>query len=203
MKPIDLIVSVVDDDEDCRVSLSRLLASRGYQVQAFESGETFLQLANTGRYGVAILDRNMGAVSGVDVFEALQKRASPLVALFLSGHGDIPVAVDVTKRGAFAWLEKPYQDAALTDALASALVEAAAIGARHQAKREALGRWDTLTPREKGVAPLLRQGLSSKLIGKELDVGWRTVDTHRANVFDKLQVANAADLERYMRDNEL
>jgi two-component system response regulator TtrR len=203
MKPIDLIVYVVDDDEDCRSSLSQLLASRGFQVQAFESGEAFLRSANTGRCGVAILDRNMGAVSGVDVFEALQKRASPLVALFLSGHGDIPVAVDVTKRGAFAWLEKPYQDAALMDALANALAEAAAIGARHLAKREAIARWATLTPREKGVAPHLRQGLSSKLIGKELDVGWRTVDTHRANIFDKLGVANAADLERYMRDNEL
>ncbi len=203
MKAIDLIVYVVDDDEDCRSSLSHLLTSRGFQVQAFESGEVFLRSANTGRCGVAILDRNMGAVSGIDVFEELQRRASPLVALFLSGHGDIPVAVDVTKRGAFAWLEKPYQDAALMDALANALVEAAAIGGRHHAKREALARWATLTPREKDVAPLLRQGLSSKAIAKELDVGWRTVDTYRANIFDKLGVANAADLERYMRDNGL
>jgi len=203
MKPMDLIVYVVDDDEDCRSSLSHLLASRGFQVQAFESGEVVLRLANTGRCGVAILDRNMGAVSGVDVFEELQKRASPLVALFLSGHGDIPVAVDVTKRGAFGWLEKPYQDAALMAALTNALVDAATIGARHHAKREAVARWATLTPREKEVAPLLRQGLPSRVIGKELDVGGRTVDTHRANIFDKLGVANAAELERYMRDNGL
>jgi FixJ family two-component response regulator len=202
----NLIVYVVDDDAAMRESTASLLASRGYQVQLFDSGETFLAQADIRRCGVVILDRHMGpaALTGDQVFDELKRQASPLVVLFLSGHGNIAVAVDVTKRGAFNWLEKTLTGAdQLLEATAAALVQAASIGDMQQARQKAAKLWDTLTPREMEVAREMRHGTRTKLIARKLVCGARAVETHRLRIRDKLNVGNPAELDRFMRDNDL
>ncbi|HEY8907782.1 MAG TPA: response regulator, partial [Rhodoferax sp.] len=101
---------VVDDDEAVRRSLGLLLLSRGYAVQTFESGETFLAAIRPQDSGCVILDLRMVGISGLQVFDELRLRSSPLVVLFLSGNGDISTAVDAVQRGAFGWLEKPCSE---------------------------------------------------------------------------------------------
>ncbi len=204
MNPSNLIVYIVDDDAAMRESTASLLTSRGYQVQLFDSGESFLAQADIQRCGVVILDRHMGraAITGDQVFDELKRQASPLVVLFLSGHGDIAVAVDVTKRGAFDWLEKTLTDAdQLLEATAAALAQAASICDRQQARGDAAKLWDTLTPREMEVAREMRHGTSTKLIARKLVCGVRAVETHRLRIRDKLPVCNPAELDRFMRDN--
>jgi DNA-binding response OmpR family regulator len=123
---------VVDDDEAVRRSLGLLLLSRGYAVQTFASGEAFLASADLQRAGCVVLDLRMEGMSGLQVFDALRAQDSPLVVLFLSGHGDIPMAVEAVQNGAFGWLEKPCNDERLLESIAKALQQAQDIAVRRQ-----------------------------------------------------------------------
>lgn len=205
MTPIRLKLHVVDDDEAVRRSLGLLLLSRGHAVQTFASGEDFLATADLQRPGCAILDLRMGGLSGLQVFDALRQRASPLVVLFLSGHGDIPNAVEAVQNGAFGWLEKPCSDDLLLDKVDKALALAHVLAGKRQAANGAMDRWQRLTPREKQVAALVAEGLANKVIARELvpPCGHRAVETHRAHIFAKLEVVNSHELYRLLRDNEL
>jgi len=195
---------VIDDDEAVRRSLGLLLLSRGHAVQAFASGEAFLEGAALDQPGVAVLDLRLDGLSGLQVFDVLRARASPLVVLFLSGHGDIPVAVEAVQNGAFGWLEKPCTDGRLLEAIEKALTRAAEIGARLQARQAALALWNKLTPREMQVARLVAEGLPNKRIAQMLaPIEPRTVETHRAHVFAKLGLANSHELDRFLREHEL
>ncbi|MDY7578274.1 response regulator [Herbaspirillum sp. RTI4] len=199
----NLILYVVDDDEAVRKGLVYLLASRSYQVQLFESGEAFLASADLERCGCVILDLRMVGISGLQVFDALRQRNSPLVVLFLSGHGDIGMAVEATKKGAFGWLVKPCDDVTLLDHVAQALQAAAEVAARLPLTRAAQARWQTLTPKEKEVASLVREGPHNKDIALALQSAVRTVEAHRAKVYAKLDVSNPTELDRFMRDHHL
>jgi FixJ family two-component response regulator len=195
---------VVDDDEAVRASLGLLLLSRGYVVQTFASGEAFLADADLQRPGCAILDLRMPGMSGLQVFQALRAQDSPLVTLFLSGHGDIPMAVEAIQNGAFGWLEKPSNDERLLDSVAKALRHAGELAARRQARKTAQALWDKLTPREKQVARLVAEGKPNKQIAQELaPLEQRTVETHRAHTFAKLGVANSHQLDRFLREHGL
>lgn len=195
---------VVDDDEAVRRSLGLLLLSRGYAVQAFASGEAFLAGTDLQRAGCVILDLRMEGMSGLQVFDALRAQDSPLVVLFLSGHGDIPMAVEAAQNGAFGWLEKPCNDERLLDTIARALQQAGEIGARRQSRQAAQALWDKLTPREMQVARLVAEGKPNKQIAQELaPLEQRTVETHRAHVFAKLGLANSHQLDRFLREHAL
>ncbi len=197
-------IFVVDDDEAVRASLGLLLLSRGYVVQTFASGEAFLADADHQRPGCAILDVRMAGLSGLQVFQALRGKGSPLVTLFLSGHGDIPMAVQAIQDGAFGWLEKPCNDERLLDSVARALGHAGELAARRQARRAAQALWDKLTPREKQVARLVAEGKPNRQIALELaPLEQRTVETHRAHTFAKLGVANSHQLDRFLREHGL
>jgi two-component system, LuxR family, response regulator TtrR len=205
MNPPQMNLYVVDDDEAVRRSLGLLLLSRGHAVQTFGSGEDFLAAAQLQRPGCVILDLRMGGLSGLQVFDALRERASPLVVLFLSGHGDIPNAVEAVQNGAFGWLEKPCSDDQLLEKIDKALALAQALAGKHQAASSAMDRWQRLTPREKQVAVLVAEGMANKVIARELvpPCGHRAVETHRAHIFAKLEVANSHELYRLIRDNGL
>jgi FixJ family two-component response regulator len=203
MNTKNLILYVVDDDEGVRKSLTYLLASRGYQVQLFDSGESFLAKADIMRGGCVILDLRMDGISGLQVFEAIRQRASPLVVLFLSGHGDISIAVEATKNGAFGWLEKPCDETRLLNTVAQALEQAQTVAAKIPMQREAHNRWCNLTPREQQVAHLLRNGKSNKEIARDIHCEVRTVETHRAKVYAKLDQSTPIELDRYLRENKL
>jgi len=195
---------VIDDDEAVRRSLGLLLLSRGHAVQAFASGEAFLEGAALDQPGVAVLDLRMDGMSGLQVFDALRDKQSPLVVLFLSGHGDIPIAVQAVQNGAFGWLEKPCTDERLLEMLEKALAHATEIGTRLQARQAALSLWQKLTPREVQVARLVAEGHANKRIAQLLTpIEPRTVETHRAHVFAKLGLANSHELDRFIRDHAL
>ena len=199
MNPSDLTVHVVDDDEAVRKSILYLLTAKGFQVCTHASGESFLESADLLRGGCVILDLRMGGLSGLQVFDVLRERESPLVPLFLSGHGDISLAVDATKKGAFGWLEKPCKDTVLHDTVAQAMQEAARAYAAFRTRSEQQVRWQTLTPREREVAMQLRTGAANKLVARSLDIDVRTVETHRAKVYSKLGVTNPTELDAFLR----
>ncbi|MBC7376234.1 MAG: response regulator transcription factor, partial [Burkholderiaceae bacterium] len=159
---------VVDDDEAVRRSLGLLLLARGYPVQAFASGEAFLAGADVQRAGCAILDLRLGGMSGLEVFEALRVQSSPLVVLFLSGHGEIPLAVGAVQDGAFGWLEKPCNDERLLAVIAQALEKSASISAQSQARQAAQELWGRLTPREMQIARRVAEGTPNKRIALDL-----------------------------------
>ncbi|WP_374317996.1 response regulator transcription factor [Aquabacterium sp.] len=187
-----IAVSVVDDDEAVRRSLLMLLFPQGLAVQGFASGEDFLAAVDPQQPGCVILDLRLGGMSGLQVFERLREARSPQVVLFLSGHGDIPTALEAVKRGAFDWVVKPDTEQ-LLDKLPLALTEAAD-------RIEALTQWRSLTPREREVARWVALGLSNKAIARTLvpECSSRSVETHRAHVFAKLGPANDNELGRWM-----
>lgn len=195
---------VVDDDEAVRRSLGLLLLSRGYAVQTFASGEAFLASADIQRAGCVVLDLRMEGMSGLQVFDALRAQDSPLVVLFLSGHGDIPMAIEAVQNGAFGWLEKPCNDERLLESIAKALQQAQDIAVRRQARQAAQLLWAKLTPREMQVARLVAEGKPNKKIALELaPLELRTVETHRAHVFAKLGLSNSHELDRFLREHAL
>ena len=195
---------VVDDDEAVRRSLGLLLLSRGYAVQTFASGEAFLEGTDLQRAGCVIMDLRMEGMSGLQVFDTLRTQDSPLVVIFLSGHGDIPMAVEAVQNGAFGWLEKPCNDERLLDTIARALQQAGEIATRRQARQAAQALWDKLTPREMQIARLVAEGKPNKQIAQELaPLEQRTVETHRAHVFAKLGLANSHQLDRFLREHGL
>ncbi|SHN06136.1 Two-component response regulator, FixJ family, consists of REC and HTH domains [Duganella sacchari] len=192
MKDIPLTLYVVDDDEALRRSLLLLLFSQGLAVQAFDSGEAFLEVVDMRQPGCVILDLRMGGMNGLEVFERLRTGHSPLVTVFLSGHGDIPTAIEAVRRGAYDWVTKPDTQQ-LLDKLPAAIVEARSRG-------QALRLWQELTPREREVARLVGLGQPNKEIARVLvpPCGPRSVETHRANIFNKLQCANDNELGRWL-----
>jgi two-component system, LuxR family, response regulator TtrR len=142
-----------------------------------------------------VLDLRMGGMSGIEVFDQLLARRSPLVVLFLSGHGDIPLALEQVRKGACDWITKPSTPQVLAK-LGPAMEQAAQRARDHR-------HWELLTVREKEVAPRVAQGLSSKEIARQLvpECGFRVVEGYRARIFEKLMVANAAELHGWMARN--
>ena len=192
MKDMPLTLYVVDDDEALRRSMLMLLFSQGLAVQCFESGEAFLEAVDVSGSGCVILDLRMAGMSGLAVLEHLRQRHSPLVTLFLSGHGDIPTALEAVRLGAFDWVVKPDTErllARLPDAMAEA-----------RERQTALRRWNDLTPREREVARQVGLGQANKEIARLLvpPCSPRSVETHRASIFSKLGVANDNELGRWL-----
>ncbi len=187
-----LTLYVVDDDEALRRSLLLLLFTQDLAVRGFESGEAFLQALDPQQAGCVILDLRMGGMSGLAVLEQLRMRQSPLVVVFLSGHGTIPMALEAVRLGAFDWVVKPDTQQ-LLDKLPLALAEA-------HARAEALSRWRELTPREREVARQVGLGQSNKEIARRLvpSCSPRSVETHRASLFAKLSLANDNELGRWL-----
>jgi len=183
--------------------LITLLIARGYRIQAFASGEDFLRAANVLSPGCVLLDVRMDGMSGLQVHDQLVRLESPLKVLFLSAHGDIPTALDSTRKGAIDWLVKGLPSEVFLDKVESAM-EAAEASSRHlQERAEIMARWNDLTPRERDVALLLRHNWANKLIASELQIGVRAVETHRAKIYEKLWVSNPVELDRMVRDYKL
>lgn len=196
---------VVDDDEAVRRSLGMLLLSRGYMVQTFDSGESFLATIGPHHTGCVILDLRMSGISGLQVFDALRSMESLLAVIFLSGNGDIATAVDAVQRGAFGWLEKPCADGVLFEKVQLALAQAKELGDKAGARQHAISLWSKLTEREQQVARLVANGEPNKEIARTLSPPCepRTVETHRAKVYAKLGLATPIELDRFIRAHNL
>jgi two-component system response regulator DctR len=200
------MVYLVDDEDVVRDAVAWLLRSRRLLSQGYPSAEAFEAALDAdpgvqpgawpGSPSCLLLDLRMSGMSGLALFERLSERGltQALPVIFLTGHGDVPTAVAAVKRGAFDFVEKPFSNNALVDRIERALAASAeVIGARRERARR-LQVFAQLSEREHEVMRLIAQGLSNKLIADTLSISMRTVEVHRARVFDKLGVASAVEL---------
>ena len=189
-------VYVIDDDEAMRDSLKFLLASTGFDVILFESAQIFLDALPDLAFGCVLSDVRMPGIDGIELLNRMKARNSPLPIVIMTGHGDIPLAVEAMKLGAVDFLEKPFDDDRLV-----AMIETAIRRAEPAAKSEALtqdivARVATLSPRERQVMDGLIAGLSNKLIARDYDISPRTIEVYRANVMTKMQANSLSELVR-------
>lgn len=187
-------VFIVDDDAAIRDSLVWLFRSRGLTALSFPSGEAFLDAWRPDLDGCIVADIRMDGISGLEMFDRLKAIGSRLPVVFLTGHGDVPIAVSALKRGARDFVEKPFNDNDLVDIVIKALDEEASRRAAEQQSQERDLRLDSLTQRERQVLDLLLAGKLNKQIADELGIAMRTVEVHRARVFEKIGVRNAMEL---------
>ena len=191
------IVYLLDDEAAVRDALGFLLASRGITVRSFASGAELIAAVDSipgPLAGVFVLDVRVEPMSGLRVFDELVARRLRNPVLFLSGHGDIPMAVDALKNGAFDFLEKPYSDNALAVRVEQALAVDAAMHQHDARAAERDARLQSLTEREREVMQRVAAGKLNKVIADELHVSVRTVEVHRARVYAKLGVRSAAEV---------
>ena len=189
---------VVDDDAAIRDALSWLLASRGVPARTWASAEAFLAGWQAEMRGCLVLDVRMGGMSGIELFDRLQALGCGLPVLFLTGHGDVPLAVSALKKGAFDFVEKPFNDNQLVDRVLEAIRQ----GEQRRQEREAAegisARLAQLTSREREVMERVARGDPNKAIADELDIALRTVEVHRSRVFEKMSVRSAVELARLL-----
>ncbi|HLV28557.1 MAG TPA: response regulator transcription factor [Burkholderiaceae bacterium] len=187
-------IFIVDDDEAVRDSLRWLLEANGYRVRAFSGAEEFLQAYDPEQVGVLIVDVRMPGMSGLELQEALIARQAPLPIVFITGHGDVPMAVSTMKKGAVDFLEKPFNESDLRDIVARMLEDAAERVAQARAKRDQEAVLSRLTAREQQVLERIVAGRLNKQIAGDLNISIKTVEAHRANIMEKLEVTTVADL---------
>jgi two-component system, LuxR family, response regulator DctR len=199
-------IYIVDDDASVRDALAWLLRSRRLPSQAFDSAEGFLQHLSSNRPTAGepcclLLDVRMPGMSGLALFEDLTARGLHLrmPVIFLTGHADVPTAVDMLKRGAFDFCEKPFSDNALVDRVELALATSAKLMADDVGVDKLRQLLAELTERERDVMRLVTEGLPNKLIADQLNISVRTVEVHRARVFDKMDVKSAVELANLLR----
>jgi len=187
-------VFVVDDDPAVGDSIRLLLRSVGLRSEVYLSGDEFLAAYEADRPGCLVLDIRMPGMSGIEVQERLRELGSTLPIIFVTAHGDVPMAVDAMKAGALDFLEKPFRDQELLDKIRQALDHDARIRDERSAVAEIEERLSTLTPRETEVMELVVAGKSNKRIARELGISRRTVEVHRARVMEKMGVDSVSRL---------
>jgi two-component system response regulator TtrR len=187
-------VYIVDDDEAVRDSLRWLLEANTYRVKAFASAEAFLAEYRDDQPGVLIVDVRMPGMSGLQLQEELLARNSPMPVVFITGHGDVPMAVNTMKKGAVDFLEKPFNETDLRQ-IVSRMFEIANDNLHKlQVQREHDAMLARLTAREQQVLERIVAGRLNKQIADDLGISIKTVEAHRANIMEKLQVTTVADL---------
>ena len=207
MQPlVNATVYIVDDDAEVREALAWLLRSRRLLSEGFASAEAFeamLQARPVQKDPVCVLlDVRMPGMSGLALFDRLVEQGvvAAMPVIFLTGHADVPTAVDTVKRGAFDFCEKPFSDNALVDRVEHALHASAAHLEALRGQQQVRERVADLTDREQAVMRLVIDGLPNKLIADELAISVRTVEVHRARVFDKMMVKSAVELANLLRE---
>ena len=189
-------VFVVDDDQAMRNSLKWLIESVGVAVESFSSADAFLAAYEPGRPGCLVLDVRMPGMSGLELQEHLSSQNIRVPAVIITGHGDVPMAVRAMKAGAIDFIEKPFNDEALLDAIRRALAFEAQQRTEQYEHREIEARIDHLTPREREVMEMVTEGRSNKEIANALGVSAKTIEAHRARVMEKMQARSLAELVR-------
>jgi FixJ family two-component response regulator len=187
-------VYIVDDDEAVRDSLRWLLEANGYRVRAYISAESFLEDYDPNQVGVLIADVRMPGMSGLELQEQLIARKAPLPIVFITGHGDVPMAVTTMKKGAIDFLEKPFNESDLREIVARMLEQATQRVSKFQAQRDHEAMLARLTAREQQVLERIVAGRLNKQIADDLGISIKTVEAHRANIMEKLEVTTVADL---------
>ena len=187
-------VYVVDDDDAMRDSLRWLLESAGYRVASYPTAERFLAAYQNGAPSCLVLDVRMPGLTGLELQQELNRRGAALPIIFITGHGDVPMAVDALKNGAFHFLEKPFQGERLLQLIAQATQTSTPADAARAQRRCAAARLATLTQREREVMDLVVQGRKNKQIAEVLGISVKTVEAHRARAMEKMDVSSLAEL---------
>jgi two-component system response regulator FixJ len=189
-------VYVIDDDEAMRHSLEFLLGSVDYEVTLFESAQVFLDGIAKREFGCVVSDVRMPGIDGIELLRRLQTLNCRFPVVIMTGHGDVPLAVEAMKLGAVDFLEKPFDDDLLISMIDSGLKRAEPEARNEAATREIAERVATLSPRERQVMDGLVAGLSNKAIAREYDISPRTIEVYRANVMTKMQAGSLSELVR-------
>ena len=200
MKNLVPCVYIVDDDEAVRSSLRFLIRSMGLLAQVSDSAVEFLKSYDPRQPGCLLLDVRMPGMSGLDLQQELNRRGATIPVIFITGHGDVPMAVAAMQHGAFDFLEKPFRDQDLLDRVQRAMTRDTESRGRLAARAETTAWLATLTPREAEVMQLVTSGKANKVVGAELGVSQRTVEIHRAHVMEKMRAGSLAELVRMVLD---
>lgn len=190
------LVHVIDDDEAVRSSLGLLLESAGWSVRAYPSAAAFLQVAPQLEVGVVLTDVRMPEMDGLTLQRRLGEMGSRLPVIIMTGHGDVPIAVEALKAGATDFLEKPFDDTHLLDSIRLAVATSQKVHERVAATADIAARLATLTPREHEVLDRLVEGLPNKTIAYDLGTSPRTVEVQRARVMEKMGAHSLPELVR-------
>jgi two-component system, LuxR family, response regulator FixJ len=189
-------VYVIDDDEAMRDSLDFLLVSADFNVTLFETALDFLDALPGLEFGCVVSDVRMPGLDGIELLKRMKAANSPFPIVIMTGHGDVPLAVEAMKLGAADFLEKPFEDDRLIGMIEAALRQAEPAAKSEAVTHDIAARIATLSPRERQVMEGLIAGLSNKLIARDYDISPRTIEVYRANVMTKMQANNLSELVR-------
>ncbi|HZR88828.1 MAG TPA: response regulator FixJ [Bradyrhizobium sp.] len=189
-------VYIIDDDEAMRDSLSFLLDSAGYSVTLFETATSFLEAVTRLEFGCIVSDVRMPGIDGIELLKRMKAAGSKFPILIMTGHGDVPLAVEAMKLGAVDFLEKPFEDDRLVAMIEGAIRQADTSARTEAMTQDITARIASLSPRERQVMGGLIAGLSNKLIAREYDISPRTIEVYRANVMTKMQANSLSELVR-------
>jgi two-component system, LuxR family, response regulator FixJ len=192
-------VYVIDDDASMRDALSTLFEAAGYAVKTYERAEAFLDDYSWGAPGLgcAIVDVRLPGMNGLELNRVMSRKDLPLPVIFITGHGDIPMAVSAVREGAFDFIEKPFDPTKLMELVNRAAPRSTALRDASLESADARSRYVTLTPREQEVMALVVEGFPTKTIASRLGISPRTAETHRARVMEKMQAPTVSMLLRY------
>ena len=189
-------VYVIDDDAAMRDSLHFLLDSTGFEVTLFDNAQSFVDALPGLAFGCVLSDVRMPGLDGIELLKRMKAQQSPFPILIMTGHGDVPLAVEAMKLGAVDFLEKPFDDDRLTAMIESAIRQAEPAAKSEAVAHDIAARVASLSPRERQVMEGLIAGLSNKLIAREYDISPRTIEVYRANVMTKMQANSLSELVR-------
>ncbi len=202
MKEKPATVFVVDDDDAVRTSLRLLLKSVGLPVETYGSAQEFLDAFDADRAGCLVLDIRMPGMSGLELQQKLNEIHAITPIVFITGHGDVPMAVEAMQHGAVDFIQKPFRDQDLIDRINQALERDRENRAGLKERDAIRRRMEQLTPREREVLDLVTQGKANKVIAGDLNVSQRTVEIHRARVMEKMGASSLAHLVRMVIEAE-
>ena len=189
-------VYVIDDDEAMRDSLNFLLDSSGFDVVLFENAQSFLDALPNLALGCVVSDVRMPGIDGIELLKRMTALHSPFPVIIMTGHGDVPLAVEAMKLGAADFLEKPFEDDRLITMIETAIRHAGPAAKSEAITQDIVARIATLSPRERQVMDGLIAGLSNKLIARDYEISPRTIEVYRANVMTKMQAGSLSELVR-------
>lgn len=192
----DPVVHVIDDDDSARHSLEFLIGCAGYSVRSYRSAVEFLEAAPAIERGCIVTDVRMPEMNGMELVARLKSLNIPDPVIVITGHADVPMAIEAMKQGVSDFIEKPFSDEAILGSIAAALAEASDRHERQSKRDEVQARIDSLSQREREVLGGLIEGHANKVIAYDLGISARTVEVYRANVMAKMQARSLSELVR-------
>ncbi len=194
MSELEPVVFIVDDEEIIRNTIGQLVESVNLKAKAFASAQEFLGTYDPAQPGCLVLDVRMPGMSGIQLQAKLREKNVQIPIIFITGHGDVPMAVRVLKNGAVDFIEKPFRNQVLLDQIQKALARDTQLRQKHSIQKAGKDKLGLLTKRERQVLDLVKDGKPNKVIANKLGVSQRTVEGHRASIMEKLEVKSVAEL---------